>query len=493
MKRKTIVSLLAVCALTLPGCSQNGGSTSSSSGQENTKAAESVTEKAETTTESAATEGSSESAETTQPEESSENGSNEDTKEQAKLFRGYLTPVTADGDYLLAEPDDNAGKTVDELTYGTFIEVYPCDKEGWYFGTVGIEYSGYIRKEKVKEWPHKLPFGDPFFGGYAAADDPLKLYREADVNAEVVTELEKGTQIDVYESDYDGWYMTVFENADDDIDYCFFKADLVEPVEPEDDSGDYDKYIKPFTGVWNKADQDETVKLTVVGTTYRLEIGEETNYGSISVVYDEYENGQKLPWISFCGNTGDVWEMFHPIEDGSPNDIYAGNSGDIHFVRGNIIYSDHPELESTAVHQMNTLTLLMGAMSGGGNIETDTACVLEGQPEGKQFVKVTDNRFPSPSSGLERWINNICTGSVREMLIKTSEEMFAVKDDEYYVDISSPHGFPYFLTQDGVDISDVTDTSFTATTRAFSEMDGYGRAYFVKDDYNWLITNYEFF
>ena len=583
MKRKTIVTIFAACALLLSGCAQNNGGAAASA-----TTTEAATPAAETTTTTAAPETAAAPA--------------PDLTGQTRLFRGYIAEDSVVG-WLLSAPDDNAAKVVDDLTVCTIVDIYTCDAEGWYLAELAGENVGYIRQEYIKEWPHKLPFGDPLFGGYVAGDGAMKLYSDADENSEVIREIPGGTQIDVYESDFDGWYMTSIARADGSTDYDtgYFRSELVAPIpayDMDDTSGSANEYgfyplpeppasgasvaslagtwhcdstkltivsgsdlyngtfiavstegtvegsirleymlnpdntktfwytfykndgtlwnafgvsgdlplndlyagqsgdphftrerepeITDIVGVWNEADVLDSRTLTVnADSTYKLEYkGGGTATGTIKLEYEEYENGQKVPWFIFYGEDGKIWEGFHPSENYPQTDLYAGQDGTVHFVRS--------EYEVTAKKLMDDLSTIMGAVAGGGAIEIDENALMSDQPEGRKFVKVIDNRFGDPSEGLDSWISNVCTGELRDSLIKASKEMFMAKDGSLYVDISQPRGYLIFPTNLGVDISDLTETSFTATTRDFSDMNGYGKAYFVKEGGQWLIKAIEF-
>ncbi len=586
MKRKAIITIFAACALLLSGCAQNNGGAAAST---TTTAATTTAAAAETTTTTTA---APETAEAPAP----------DLTGHTRLFRGYIAEDCTDG-YLLSAPDDNAAKVIDDLTVCTIVDIYSCDADGWYLAELGGEYVGYIRQKNIKEWPHKLPFGDPLFGGYVAAEGSMKLYSDADENSEVIREIPSGTQIEVYESDFDGWYMTSIAKGDGSSDYDtgYFKAELVAPIPPYDmdqNSGEANEYgfyplpdppassisVKSLAGTWNSSDttltitegsdlyngsfiassQTDTVEGTIrleyalnpddtrtfwytfykndgtlwnafgasgevplndisagqsgephfirshepeladiVGVwnetdvldsrtltvktdgTYELEYrGGGVSTGTIKLEYEEYENGQKVAWFNFYEEDGNLWEGFHPSDTYPQSDLYAGQQGVPHFVRS--------EFETTAKRLMDDLSAIMGAVAGGGGIELDVNDIMSDQPEGRQFVKVIDNRFGEPSEGLDSWIGNVCTGELRDNLIKESKEMFMAKDGSLYVDISKPRGYLIFPTHLGVEISDLTETSFTATTRDFSDMNGYGKAYFVKEGDQWLISGFDF-
>ena len=414
---------------------------------------------------------------------------------QSYLFRGYAAPESGDELYLLRAPMDDAEKDSVELTYGTIMEIYSCDADGWYYAEINDDYAGYIRADKVLEWPHTLPFGTPLFGGYVATEHDIDLFSEADENSESIRKIESGTQLDIYESDYEGWFTTEMANQDGSFDIGFVKSEYIAAIEPYDE-GAYspEPSFTDLVGVWYEADTLDSRTLTVnPDGTYKLEYrGGGASYGKVMIEYEEYNDGSRLAWYNFREDDGKLWEGFPSAEPNTHlTDIYAGQSGEPHFVRA-VAATDTAGLEDAAVKALSDLSTIMGSMAGGSTIALDESSVLDGQPEGKKFVKIIDNRFGDPEEGLESWISNICTGSIRDSLVKSANEMFIAKDGALYVDISSPHGFYIFPVQDGVEISDVTDTSFTAVTRASNEMDGRCRAKFVKDGYRWLIESYEF-
>ncbi len=118
MKRKTVISMLAVCALLLSGFAQAGGV--------------------------AAT----------------------DIDSQARLFGGYVASDSAI--QLYSEPDENSD-VIREIERGTQIDIYECDAEGSSYvnGTIGIVYEEYADGSRVPLFVFYDDSGESFMACYA--------------------------------------------------------------------------------------------------------------------------------------------------------------------------------------------------------------------------------------------------------------------------------------------------------------------------------------
>ena len=88
-------------------------------------------------------------------------------------------------------------------------------------------------------------------------------------------------------------------------------------------------------------------------------------------------------------------------------------------------------------------------------------------------------------------INDTCSGKVKDDLINDMNNSFMEKDGTLYVFVTA-HGFTIFPTQNGVKLSNVTEDSFTAVTNDSSDLDGQGKAEFVKSGDKWLIDSCSF-
>ncbi len=350
MRSRTAITLFTAFVMLLSGCTQNNGGAPASAA---TTTAGEVTATTATTTAAETTTTSPAAADTTTE---TSPVSVPDLAQQTRLFRGFINPE-GDTESLLAAPDDNAGTVVGDLTAGTILEIYTCDAEGWYLAESGGEYVGYIRQEKVAEMPHKLPFGDPLFGGYVAVDSDINLYSEADENSEVIRVLMSGTQIDVYESDYDGWYMTALpkEDGSGDFDYCFFRSELVAPIpdydmdQPSGDANEYGFYpitdapasgvsVAALSGTWYY-DAEPSAHLIIregadiYNGTFSYADTTAVAEGYVKLEYALEPDGKQTFWYTFYKNDGTFWNAFSVSGELPLNDLYAGQSGEPHFIR----------------------------------------------------------------------------------------------------------------------------------------------------------------
>ena len=223
MNRKIVISIFSACARLLSGCVHNGGAAASTTTATTTQATTVVTTTvAETTTT------------VTEATTTAVSYPKADPSAQTRLFRGYVE-TDKSAEYLFEAPDESSEQLA-ELTYGTMLEIYSCDINGWYVAEVGGDKVGYVRASVIKEYPHTYPFGDPLFGGYVASDSAVKLYSDSDESSDVIREIDSGTQIDIYECETEGWYMTAIAKADgtDEYDVGYVRAEYIAEISAYD-------------------------------------------------------------------------------------------------------------------------------------------------------------------------------------------------------------------------------------------------------------------
>ncbi len=344
MKRKTAISIIAACALMLSGCGQNGGSSAATTTTAQTAAA--ATTAAETTATTAAETTTAEvtTAAVTYPKA--------DLSTQTRLFRGYVE-TDKSAEYLFVAPDESSEQLA-ELTYGMILEIYTCDNDGWYVAELGSDTVGYVKADVIKEYPHTYPFGDPLFGGYVASDSAIKLYRESDESSDVLREIESGTQIEIYECGTEGWYMTAIAKADgtDEYDVGYVKAEYIAEISAYDmdgAEGEPDEYgfyelpdppaagvsVASLSGTWKDESTEIVIKegSDIYNGTFLLTDANGTSEGYIKLRYMLNPDDTKTFWYAFYKNDGTLWNAFCVSGDIPLNDLYAGQSGEPHFVR----------------------------------------------------------------------------------------------------------------------------------------------------------------
>jgi hypothetical protein len=322
MKKQTIIITAALLTLSLTGCSQNGkAATEAPAAASAATTAETTTTAAETTT-----------AAVTYPKA--------DLSTQTRLFRGYVETDKA-SEYLFEAPDESS-EQLSELTYGTLLEIYSCDINGWYIAEVGGDTVGYVRADIIREYPHTYPFGDPLFGGYVNIDEAIKLYGEADEGSEVIREIPGGTQLSIYESGTDGWYITAIAGADGSAEYDvgYVKAEYIAEI-PDFDMEYYAADVKNIAGRWIHEKQDAADTegdRWVPGGCYDIKEDGTYSYtidgisfesGTVKVIYEEYPDGSRTPWFTFCDKDGNAFMACTPTALGENADgcLYIGQDG----------------------------------------------------------------------------------------------------------------------------------------------------------------------
>lgn len=255
-----------------------------------------------------------------------------------RMFRGYVESDKTE--YLMSKPDENSDK-LSELTYGTMLEIYSCDKEGWFYAELGGDTYGFVKTDVIKEMPHTLPFGERLFGGYIALDGAAKLYSDADTGSEVIREIRGGTQIDVFESETEGWYMTAIANDNGGYDIGYIEAAFIEKIPDHDPGSAYEPKIADIAGRWIYETQDtgysEGYRGIPIGYVIVAEDGtyqyvKDTaiiSCGTVAVMYEEYIDGSRAPLFTFIDNNG---EAFIACAAAAPEErtegcLYIGNGG----------------------------------------------------------------------------------------------------------------------------------------------------------------------
>ncbi len=212
-----------------------------------------------------------------------------------------------------------------------------------------------------------------------------------------------------------------------------------------------------------------------------------TRFGKLRIDKEEHPDGTAGYWYSVYDDDNTAWIGF-PCSTLPVSRIASGQDGEMEFVR--------VSLEDVAAEKMNNLTFLMKSMSGGGgDLETDANHTMT--VDNQTYTLVTDSRFVINSLGkiaFERLLEETVSGSEYTHWKAVLDDSFRISepDGQTYVITSKAHGYYTFETGHGVTITDLTDTSFTATTNDSNQLDGKGIAHFVFDGTNWKIKSYEF-
>ncbi|MBQ7514795.1 MAG: hypothetical protein IJS96_00815 [Schwartzia sp.] len=94
--------------------------------------------------------------------------------------------------------------------------------------------------------------------------------------------------------------------------------------------------IQDIVGQWYEAGAIDSRSLTIhADGTYKLTYREGgAAYGTVKVMYEEHPDGSRSPWYGFLEKDGTMWAAFAKPEAGEINDLWSGQDGAMHFVRG---------------------------------------------------------------------------------------------------------------------------------------------------------------
>ena len=190
------------------------------------------------------------------------------------------------------------------------------------------------------------------FGGHVATQkDDLNMRKEPNTNSEVLDKIPNGTQLDIYSCDVNGWYQVIFNNKKG-----FVSAEYIKEIEdydggasPVPQANQYGFYpvinppassisVASLSGTWKSAgDIPETLEIFNGSDIYS---GSFTWTGSDGYTFSGYINleytedhGNQQFFYTFYDNSGALWYAFGATGEVPLNDIYAGQSGDPHFIR----------------------------------------------------------------------------------------------------------------------------------------------------------------
>ena len=179
---------------------------------------------------------------------------------------------------------------------------------------------------------------DRLFGGYVDTNgDDLNLREEPFTTAEVIGSIPNGTQIDVYSCGKAGWYITSFNGKTGYISAEYVKE--IESYDPQADVAD----IKNLVGQWtyqvatdNKtvdisSKDNGTITVKEDSTYTYTDLDGNTHSGTIKVDYEEYSNGDKVPYFSF--HEGEKFFIGCYCGQNFPDEYYIGNGGMERLVR----------------------------------------------------------------------------------------------------------------------------------------------------------------
>lgn len=169
------------------------------------------------------------------------------------------------------------------------------------------------------------------FGGYVEGDS-ADLLDSTDTGANVLAKIPSGTQLDIYESGKEGWYMVVFEEKQG-----YISASAVKEI-PAYDMDDPD--IKDIEGRWIYEEQiigtsgysDTPTGYFVVcvnGTYVYTTDGTSFDYGTVTVKYEDHPDGSRTPWFMFVKQSGEdfIGCLATSPEERTDGCLYVGNGG----------------------------------------------------------------------------------------------------------------------------------------------------------------------
>lgn len=139
-------------------------------------------------------------------------------------------------------------------------------------------------------------------------------------------------------------------------------------------------------------------------------------------------------------------------------------------------------LNNIAVDKMNVLSMLIAILGASPTYthESDT--------EG--YREINSGMFESYDLLTER-IQETTTGKLREELLAEAAQNVILVNGKLCVK-ENGRSYYSFPTASGVELTNVTDDTFSATTKEASELYGKGTAHFVKEGGEWRISLYSF-
>ena len=148
---------------------------------------------------------------------------------------------------------------------------------------------------------------------------------------------------------------------------------------------------------------------------------------------------------------------------------------------------DTETLSREAVMRMDNVTTLLGMFAGMVTVdESDTI-----ESDGKTYTRAVSVSGYESIEGIKGFIDENCTGSLKDFLYDNTDGCFIEKDGVLYSN-SPARGYYIFRTGSGVKLSDVSENSFTASTVESDQMYGTGSAHFVYENGSWLMDSYDF-
>ena len=185
------------------------------------------------------------------------------------------------------------------------------------------------------------------FGGYVASDGAIQLYSEPDENSDVIREIERGTQIDIYGCEAEGWYMTAIARADgtDAYDAGYVRSEYIAEI-PAYDMDECAPSLSDIAGDWIYEERDAGITDQYVGRpvgrysisadgtfTYTSDGSSYVN-GTIGIVYEEYADGSRVPLFVFYDDSGESFMACYATVPGERTDgcLYIGQDGESRLV-----------------------------------------------------------------------------------------------------------------------------------------------------------------
>lgn len=446
MNRRTVISMLVICALLLCGCKdQKAAGATTTTAAETTTAAPAA---AATTTTTAAAE--AEASETTAADEE-------------LVGADWRTWGIIDGYGTI----NVEGKEIDvcACVYSDRVELYYDEASQRLYKTV--EYPSKLTSEQYEH--SSIEFSD--VSGDGIPDITVKAGTDEALERSMTWVYDSGEFVYIEALAYPATdYSSVNSAAKEHIPTVLELAGTWIDDSNTDDTLWILPETDPYRGLFIHTAADGTVERG----TLEFEVSANEN-GELMNIY-EFKTIDGKPWnvLVLSGEIGNELKG-----DRNYQRMLAGNAGEA-------------PSEQTAAEKMNALSVIMGCMAGGSTVLLDVNDDPVLDENGNYLsVKVNDPRFAN-TAGFEEYISLTCTGELKDSLIELSKERCTDRNGSLYIDVTHASGFPIFPLSEGVVISDLTDDSFTATTVGADAMNGQGRAKFVRNGNVWFIESYEF-